>query len=199
MEIKKTLKEVYDEFRDKGLISVYAWGSITTGEFVPGKSDIDTIGIITKQVDVEPINKILRLKYPLFKMNLIYKSELDRGKIKSRLAKLIPPKVLLLEFKNWKHICGKKFKLSDFKMRPASYEEAIQLENQKLDEYLPQFKKGDFSRAQYYCKTLLMLCSYRKALNKDTDQIIRKLSEVKKADYKKFKKYFEDFERFRNQ
>lgn len=161
------LKDVYKKYKEKGLRAIYAWGSITTKEFMDEKSDIDTIGIIENEIDIEGVNQELQKHYSKFKMNVLYKEELDGKRIKSRLASLIHPKILLLEFKNWEFVCGKKYMLSDFEMIVPSYDEAISLEHKKLDEYADAFKQGNFASIEYYVKTFLMLCHYRNCKEKE--------------------------------
>jgi predicted nucleotidyltransferase len=165
-QIESTLREIYRDYKNKGILSIYLWGSILTDDYNPKSSDIDSIAIMDKNAklkDNEEINHFLKTHFPNgdFKLNYLYLDELNGGKIKSSLAKVIYPKLLLLDFKNWKLIIGKKFSRKDFKIKKINFDEAVQL-NLKIvkKNHLPLFEKGDFKATPYFVKNLMKVCHY---------------------------------------
>jgi len=164
--IESTLKEIYKKYKDRGILSIYLWGSILTEDFNSKSSDIDSIAIVdekSKIKDNEEINNFLKIRFQKidFKLNYLYLDELNGGKIKSRLAEVIVPNLLLLDFKNWKLIIGKRYSRKDFKLKEINLDEAVQLNlNAIKKDHLPLFKKGDFKVTPYFIKNLMKVCYY---------------------------------------
>jgi len=164
--IKSILKKVYSEYKKKGVLSIYLWGSVLTEDFNFESSDIDSIAIVNKNAkirDNEKINNFLKSYslYKDFKLNYLYLDELNGSEIKSRLAKVIDTNLLLLDFKNWKHVAGKKYSRKDFKLKEINFDEAIKLELITIKKrFLPLFRKNDFQFIQYFIKYLIMICYY---------------------------------------
>lgn len=164
--IESILKEIYKEYKNKGILSIYLWGSILTKDYNFKSSDIDSIAIVNKNAkakDNEQINRLLKTRFPEedFKLNYLYLDELNGGKIKSRLAKVICPKLLILDFKNWKLIIGKRYSRKNFKLKKIDFDEAVQLNLDAIKKYhLPLFKKGDFKVTPYFIKNLMKICHY---------------------------------------
>ena len=56
METKKivedALTDVYENYKDRGLLSVYLYGSLLTEDFNPEMSDIDSIGIVDDELSL---------------------------------------------------------------------------------------------------------------------------------------------------
>jgi len=164
--VESILKEVYTKYENKGVLSIYLWGSILTKDFNPKLSDIDSIAIVNKNAKIKDngsINNFLKVNSSCkdFKLNYLYLDELNGGKIKSRLAKAINPKLLLLDFKNWKCVNGKKYSRKDFKLKEIDFDEAIKIELEVIKKrFLPLFKKNEFQFTQYFTKYLIMICYY---------------------------------------
>lgn len=165
--IELPLKKIYSKYKKNGLLSIYLWGSVLTEDFNPNLSDIDSIGIVNnkaKEEDCKKINQYLRENVPNyknFKLNYLYLDELNGKNIKSRLARVIHPNLLLIDFKNWKHIAGKSYTRKDFKLKEISLNEAIQLSlTEAKKNHLPLFEKGDFKTTQYFIKNLMKVCYY---------------------------------------
>ena len=163
--IESVLKKVYSQYKNKGLLSIYLWGTVLTKDFNSKSSDIDSIGIVenkAKEKDCKTINECLKESpYQGFKLNYLYLYELNGKKIKSRLARVIHPRLLLLDFKNWKFIVGKRYSRRDFKLREIDFNEAVQLSIIAVKKnHLPFLKKGDFKVTQYFIKHLLKICHY---------------------------------------
>jgi len=164
--IEDALKDIYEKYKEKGILAIYLWGSILTNDFNPKSSDIDSIAIVGKKSKIEDnkkINDLLKTRFPDvdFKLNYLYLDELNGGKIKSRLAKVICPKLLLLDFKNWKFIIGKKYFREGFKIKKINFDEAVKLNLiAARKNHLPFFRKGGFSLTQYFAKNLMKICHY---------------------------------------
>jgi len=138
---KKALKDVYEKYKDEGVLSVYIWGSILTDDFNPETSDIDTIAIVEDRLPIDRENEMkeyVRSAYPeldeIF-IRFLYLSELDGGSAKAPLAKVILPPILLLEMPSWLYVDGEDFKNTDFSIQPPTFQEAIRIRlNRKQKE-----------------------------------------------------------------
>ncbi|MFH1801455.1 MAG: hypothetical protein ABH804_01320 [archaeon] len=165
--IESALLKIYSKYKNKGLLSVYLWGTVLTEEFNPELSDIDSIGIVNNTADEKDCDTIKNLlekyapKYKDFKLNYLYLNELNGGRVRSRLAKVIPPSLLLLDFEHWKHIAGIKYSRENFKLEKISFDEAIRLNIDLIKKrHLPLIEQGDFKCTQYLIKSLLNICHY---------------------------------------
>ena len=104
--IESVLLKIYSKYKNKGVLSIYLWGTVLTDDFNPTSSDIDSIAIVDNKATEKnnrEINKFLKNyspEYNDFKLNYLYLNELNGGEIKSRLAKNIDPHLLLLDFEN---------------------------------------------------------------------------------------------------
>jgi predicted nucleotidyltransferase len=132
-QAKIAISDLYEKYKDKGILTIYIWGSILTDDFNPETSDIDTIAIVE---DIFPLEveeemmKYVRDKYPELKeffIRLLYISELNGGEIKAPLSTVIYPPLLLLEMPRWLYVVGKKFTNHDFKIQPPTFAEAINI------------------------------------------------------------------------
>jgi|GEM_PF-2680060 len=143
--IIKDFREVYEIYKNKGLRAIYLWGSITTKDFDIKTSDVDGIGIIDDEIDMNIENEIkheLEMRHPeitKFGFRVTCEGEL-RGEIKPKfpLATSIPPRLLLLDLHNWIFVAGKKYSMVDFTNTPPMFEEGLywrleQLKNKGWD------------------------------------------------------------------
>ena len=164
--IESVLKRVYSKYKHRGLLSIYLWGTVLTDDFNLKSSDVDSIGIVSnkaKEEDSRTINDLYLKESPYkdLKLNYLYLDELNGKKIRSRLARVIHPSLLLLDFKNWKYIIGKKYSRKDFRLGEIDFDKAIQLNIiAAKTNHLPLFKKGDFKVTQYFIKNLIKVCHY---------------------------------------
>ena len=123
-EIIKTLKTIYKEYKDKGMNSIYLWGSITNKDFNPDKSDIDSIAICSNKLklseEAKIINEIKKLspKIKDFKLRFVYLDELNGKRRKGNLTKYITSEQLLYEMGYWVYVCGIKYSNKDFNLKP---------------------------------------------------------------------------------
>ncbi len=118
---EQALAEIFNEYKDQGLISLYLYGSILTKDYIEGESDIDSVGLVSEDVSISLENEIKnklceKTDFADFGFRILYKSELDTGTVKGNLASFIHPQLLLLDFPYWKYVAGKDFSRSDFKL-----------------------------------------------------------------------------------
>jgi len=164
--IESVLKKIYSKYKRRGLLSIYLWGTVLTNDFNPKLSDIDSIAIVSnnsKEEDCKVINEYLKQSSPYkdFKLNYLYLNELNGGKIKSKLAGVIHPSLLLLDFKNWKYIIGKRYSRKNFKLKEIDFDEAVRLNLIAVKKnHLPLLKTGDFKGIPYFIKNLIKVCYY---------------------------------------
>ncbi len=138
--------------------SIYLWGSITTDEYIEGKSDIDAIAFVDESTDIsekERLNHILNKELSNLKINFLYPSELNGDQSKGNLTKFIRPEVILYDFPAWIHVSGQEFNKEDFISGRSSIDEII---NISLDEikkrFLPIPEEKDYI---YFVKALAKL------------------------------------------
>ena len=93
--IFKVLNKLFQDNKEKGLISIYLWGSIYSPDFDPEASDVDAIGILSDEADFNEMDRIREWlpssepKLKRLQINFLYLSELDgTGLQRSRLARL---------------------------------------------------------------------------------------------------------------
>jgi hypothetical protein len=126
-QAKEALKKVYDKYNSLGLEAIYLDGSILTKDFDLKVSDVDSIGIVNDSFPVEledVVKDFLSKEYPQirqFGFRLLYKSELNGDQIKSFLASVIQPELLLFALPDWELVIGKSFSQTDFKLPILSY------------------------------------------------------------------------------
>lgn len=118
---EQALIEIFAEYKDQGLLSLYLYGSILTKDYNEGESDIDSIGFASEEMPLALENEIKnklceKSDFDKFGFRLLYKSELDTGVIKGNLASFIHPQLLLLDFPHWKHVAGQIFSRSHFSL-----------------------------------------------------------------------------------
>jgi|GEM_PF-1031111 len=160
-----SLKRVYETYRDQGLLSMYLWGSILRGEYNADSSDIDSIGIVTDSFPLavqDEINEHFKeSKSGLrdLRTNLIRLSEINGADAVTRIAMVIPPPLLLLEFNSWKHVAGQQFGRNDFAVPVLSTTEAACLNlNVVLDQYVSKIKSGDMTKWKSFLKQMMHVC-----------------------------------------
>lgn len=160
----KVLKQVFQDYENKGLISIYLWGSIITLDFKPETSDIDAVGILSDGANFEQLDKIrewlpkVNPELVRLQINFFYLSELNgRGPIRSRLGRLHHQEQAVFDFPYWYYVCGDRFKLTDFpSLTPQNVlKHQIELTKTRTSEALNPVNE---MYPQYYCKALAWLC-----------------------------------------
>jgi hypothetical protein len=158
--MKEKVTEIFTELqKDTPYIqSIYLWGSITTNEYVRGKSDIDAIAFVNESTDPsekDRLNKIIEEKISGLKINFLYLSELNGGPSKTGLTKFIKPEVILYDFPAWVHVSGKKFLKEDFLSGQATLDQIIEVTLKEIRErFLPIPYEKDYI---YFVKAVAKL------------------------------------------
>lgn len=152
-------REILIDLKNKNTFikSIYLWGSIATGEYVEGKSDIDSIAFVEEDTyprEVDRLNEYIQEQksLPGLKINMVYKSELNNEPQKSGLTKHIHPTGLLYDFPFWVHVCGEKYQKEDFVAGGATVDEIISIMLKAMrDRFLPVPIPKDYV---YFAKAL---------------------------------------------
>lgn len=136
---EQALVEIFDEYKDRGIISLYLYGSILTRDYIEGESDIDSIGLASEEMPLALENEIKnklceKTDFDKFGFRLLYKSELDNGVIKGNLASFIHPQLLLLDFPHWRHVAGQVFSRADFSLADIDTIGAVKIRLKHLIE-----------------------------------------------------------------
>lgn len=119
-EASNILKRVYEDYKNKGIISIYLWGSVTRNDWHPDISDIDAIAIVDKNIDLgerAKINQRLKEEFtPNLKLGLQFFGieELNGGEPYTLLSKYQPAGYLLMRFNDWVYVAGEGYKRDDF-------------------------------------------------------------------------------------
>lgn len=156
------INKIYKKYNSKGLLSVYWYGSGLSNDFT-NKSDIDIVGISEDSLSMEYEKKILKELQLNTKLDIhfriIYLSELNGGKIKSFLNKVLPVKVLLRDFDKYINIIGTKYSKNSFKEKEYTLSELIKFEKKCFKNNLILFNQ-DNSKGQYLIKSILYYMYY---------------------------------------
>jgi predicted nucleotidyltransferase len=166
-KLEEHLKAFFQEYKAKGLLSVYLWGSITTGEFTIETSDIDIIAIVTSDhsIDQNSIKEKLNGCFDDFKhfgFNVIREDELKESVGRdSSITTVIHPRILLADMQDWKLVFGNTNSIEDFTDNPALPDELISLEIKKIirDGWDDSTNVGD-DFVQYHLKGIMRIIYY---------------------------------------
>ncbi|MEY2640860.1 MAG: hypothetical protein RL150_253 [Candidatus Parcubacteria bacterium] len=166
-KLEEYLKAFFQEYEVNGLLSVYLWGSITTGEFAIETSDIDIIAIVRPEhsIDQSAIKEKLNACFDDFKhfgFNVIREDELTEGVGKeSSITTVIHPRILLADMRDWKHVFGNNYSISSFTTNPPLPDELIGLEIKKIirDGWNDSANVGD-NFVQYHLKGIMRIIYY---------------------------------------
>ena len=163
-EATSTLEWVFATYKERGVTSIYLWGSIITPDFNPKTSDIDAVAFLSDNADFNELNNI-RLWLPnknpnllRLQINFFYTSELTREKpVRSHLARLSTPEQAVYDFPNWHYVCGRKI---DGALFPKVSSEQFLLDQIKVVREREEWAKKPqtVNDMQYYCKSLVWLC-----------------------------------------
>ena len=167
------LQQLFAEYEARGMIAVYLWGSILRSEYAPNTSDIDSLGIVSPDFDLENkavMNERLSELAPElfdFRINLVPLTDMQGAPPRSRLATVIPPETLLMEFDTWRHVAGKRFQLSDFTSQLPTAKRAL-CKNIAIvkTHYIPQIQSGDYSKYKSFLKQMMHVCHFRNMAEK---------------------------------
>jgi len=214
--VEKSLSDIYNTHKDKGMRSIYLHGSILSENFTEGISDVDAIAITDDTLPPETeaeINEGLKENLPSihhFTVRFLYKSELDGGKVKGFIAKYIDPALLLFDLPNWKFVVGEKFTKDQFSLGTITIEDAICLRIKQIKRKASTLEESK-DNYKYLIKAVARLCyllqgaktpfsytSIKENSNEETKEIVDLILQLRnnKWDYQLFKtnlNIFEDF------
>lgn len=175
---KKALNELYEKYKNQGILAMYMWGSILTDDFNPETSDQDTIAIVDDQFPLElekqMMDEIRAIYNELsqFYIRVLYVGELNGEFTKAPLATVIYPPLLLLEMPKWMHVAGENFSNQDFVIKPPTYIEAIQLHLLKLKNDKWMYVSGVTENIHmFFIKTLMRLVDIVQRSRHDTEDL----------------------------
>lgn len=218
-QAKQALLEIYEDYKDRGLLSVYFYGSITEGSGEDA-ADVDSIGIVDDSFPLEyedQIKGVLSDKSGIddFGFRVLYKSELDGNEAKGTLTRLIHPKLLIFDFPRWNHVAGKKFAQSDFSLSSVTPAEALHLEMDLIKEWnWGDAKQVSSEKVTYYLKAVARLVHFAQSMregyenfsyksiyenaNEEEKRVLDKFREVKSAgwDYNLYLKNTSVFQQY---
>lgn len=211
--------KIYDQYRSYWLRSIYLWGSITSDDFDPETSDIDSVAIVDNWTDLqyEAVIKTALSEWPLgayeASLRFITPNELNGIEKTWYLTRFIQPEVIVLDMPFWIHVAWEHFPQRMFALSQVNIQKVLAPMAQKAkDIYLPF--TGKFHQ-KYFLKPFFRICYYlnqpdgviqepfsyqrlSEYKNTETNAIIAKLMEVREKnwDEKIFYKYLPDFEEF---
>ncbi len=198
----RALEKIFKVYEDKGIVSIYLWGSSTRDDFNPLFSDIDVLAITDERFDTAwrmDIKNELEKENPEIKefgFQCVFQSELNGGERISLLVKLQAPGYLLKSFPEWEWVCGKKFGRDDFSVEDFATQQMIHHNIVEADRALSNLddpgRKINANRIDLV-KALLMLIHWRNVLHRGPHQLsIEKLPEIsQKSDLATAKLLFE--------
>lgn len=166
-KVIEALNNLYNKHKDNGLEAIYLWGSITTGEFNENKSDVDSIGIVSKNSTIKEsdlLNELEETGIPEFHIRLINEEDFKTGETNPEniITTVMFPTVLLFDLPNWEFVVGKEFKISDFRESPITVSDVV---NERIKRILrDEWNHSENVKPEvvvYYLKELLRLIHLR--------------------------------------
>lgn len=184
--------------------ALYIGGSIKPQDRIK-KSDIDIIGIVNEDFpdDLEAkINKELKesLKEIKCKLRVIYLSELQGGKQKSFISKLLPIRLFIRRIPSFPLIWGKPLKIEDT-IGPYTFKEEIEIQIKLIKKYIINTKSDEkqipfewIPKAVLYLAALELVVvkkteystsfsEIQNQLNDDKDHIVHDSIKIRKKNY----------------
>jgi hypothetical protein len=160
---RKHLQDIFAKYQRNGMLALYIWGSVTRDDFDPATSDIDCIAIVDEAFPLElneAIKGALNIAMPdtEWGFQIIYRSELDGGPLKSRVAKVMAPRIILSSFQDWIWIAGRQFKQTDFALGETTLAELTRLVVETIDRRLAGLDDPDTYRQERNRKGLVKAC-----------------------------------------
>lgn len=166
-KVTKALNNLYEKYKDFGLEAIYLWGSITTDEFNEDKSDVDSIGIISKDSAIQEkdlLEELEKTGISEFRIRLINEEDFRTGEPnpKNIITTVMFPTVLLFDLPNWEHVIGKEFKIADFRDNPIT---VVDVFNERIKRILrDEWNHSEKVKSEvvvYYLKEILRLIHLR--------------------------------------
>lgn len=206
--ITPLLKEIFEKYKNNGMISIYLWGSVTTNDYNPETSDIDSIAIVNNSFDhslESLIQKELQKSYSgtnRFGFRIFYEDELKSPKLgtKSVLATQMSPRLYIYDLPYWVFITGKQYTIAELTDKPLTDDEALKLRLEEIsDRNWNNAEKIPEKETPYYVKCLWRIVHILQAIrgrkeqfsysnvdlnaNDEEEKITQILKEIKKSSY----------------
>ena len=189
--VENEVLKVYDDYKDKGLLSVYWHGSGISDIDFNETSDIDLFGIVDNDFSLDDEKVIFdRLeKYENLDINFraIYFDELNGvvDKPITYLNTFLPAKLLLMNFEKYILLAGKRFSKDDFILNEATFEEAVNIHINKYKRAVEEFNVGN-KWEMYVIKSAIYYFYYKSELmyNREFDFSYQNLSEYVCQEFK---------------
>jgi hypothetical protein len=151
-KMRKTLELAVENavkrLKDKGLMTLYSAGNEDTTKY----SDIDLIGIVSPEFDIEKEEKEINAHYEKERKKTyngievrfrgIGVDELNGGNPRGVFGKYIGLDLVLKQFPFYEHVWGDKIDFSKFKVKPATPKEEARRYIVKIDDYLDCLESG---------------------------------------------------------
>lgn len=210
---------------NNGIISIYLGGS-RAGNYELPDSDYDFFVLVNSDYDYEKEiaffgkfekthkfrNNPISLKFNAdIRVRGLSLSELNNQGQKGNLTKYIPIRLLLLSFSHWKHIWGKVYSISEFKVKPCNLNEEYRYEVEKIKKLKQSVREGK-TPLSYFVKSVMLIANIEnllkgfdftpnyieidKRFSNDPDHIVHKCLAIrngKKYDKTKFLQMVDDY------
>lgn len=160
---QKILESIFVEYKNKGLFSIYLWGSAITPDYHPAISDIDTVCITSDGFhhEKEIIEKVKNADPDIKNLHsrVLFKSELEEGIPKGNLlTHVIHPRFLLWDFQTWEHVAGEQYAVSDFSQNIPTHQEVLSRLLQRIQrDSWENVDNVDLSQRKYYLKGVMRI------------------------------------------
>lgn len=179
--IEQLADEIWKELQGR-VESLYLGGSRAVGAETES-SDYDFFGIVNEKYDFneeKELNGELSEKYgEEIRFRGISLGELKGGDQKGIITEPIPLPVVLKSFPNWKHLKGKKHRLEDFEVEPASPEEEADFYVETLEKFRENAEKNKipFPFEDYVKNVLRLIGAEEQMEGEDFTQDFEKIAE----------------------
>ncbi len=149
VQIDRIKEVIVQKLENKGLISLYLGGTVLSRDRIP-LSDIDTLGIVESDFDFkeeEKVNCYLRgcLKEEIgihSTFRGITLSELNGGKQKGIITKWIPIRILIKRLPFFKHLWGKEFCFSEFRVDRCKPQQEAKVQIKNIRRNIESIREG---------------------------------------------------------
>ncbi len=173
--IEKCKKIIIQPSTSKYIQALYIGGSINPQDRIK-ESDIDIIGIVNKNFPdtlETKINKDLKesIKEMKCKLRVLYISELQGGKQKGFISKLLPIRLFIRRIPFFPLIWGNPLKIEDT-IGPYTFKEEIEIQIKLLQEYIKN-TNSDYIQIpfEWIPKTILYLTAIELVVVKKTEYL----------------------------
>jgi len=149
IQIDRIKEIIVQKLKDKGLISLYLGGTVPSEDIIPS-SDIDIFGVVEQDFNFEEEERLNShlTKYLAKEIGIevrfrgITLSELNGGKQKGTITKWVPIRILVKRLPFLKHLWGKKFDFSEFRVKRYSPQQEAKVQIKSMRRNIESIRKG---------------------------------------------------------